>query len=268
MSTARLKSVNLPSGAVVTLRPMHAEELNLVARMAGGAQKRVNKERYDGLINVLQNCTVAVESQGPFKSFTWVQSTDGDQMVGIFALRSLTFGTTYPMKAKCEHCGAKYDATPTLLPTEEGGDLTVIPMSDEAKAALANGTCVLAPFVLPSGTTVEARLIAGPQRKEATKLIEELAADPIIAGIRARVVKMTLPDGTPVEPLDLTKAVRSMEAVDVPAFKDYIADVDGGLDDYFPLTCTECGEENEESPMAFFGEGAFWGLSQKRRKPR
>jgi hypothetical protein len=236
--------------------------------MAGGAQKRVNKERYDGLINVLQNCTVSVESQGPFKDFKWAQSPDGDQMTGIFALRALTFGTTYPMKAQCEHCGAKYDALPTLLCKEEGGDLTVIPMGDEAKAALSNGTSVLAPFTLPSGTVVECRLIAGPQRKEATKLIEELASDPIIAGLRARIVKMTLPDGTAVEPLDLTRAVRSMDAADVPAFKDYLADVDGGLDDYFATTCTECGEENEANPMSFFGEGAFLGLSQKRRKTR
>lgn len=241
--------------------------MNLVAKMGGGG-KRVNAERYDGLVRVLQNCTVSVEKHGPFKSFSWAQTTDADQMVGIFALRTLTYGSTLKgVKKVCVECEHRWEAEPNLLPIEEGGDLCVFPMGDDALEALA-GAGLMPAHTLPSGVKVVCRVLVGTHRKEAVKLAEELGEDPVIAGIRARIVKMTTAEGEEVEEGDLTQAVRDLEATDVPALQDYLSEADGGLDDTFPIECPKCGAENDERPAPFIVAPGFWGFSQKRRKPR
>lgn len=266
MST-RTKQVTLPSGAVVTLRPLRAEELNLVAKMGQTGTKRANTERYDGLVRALQNCTVAVDNHGPFNAFTWAVSSDADQMAGIFALRALTFGATIEHKLECSECGHKWTAGPRLTPTSEGGDLRVFPTSDDGRRALG-GDGLLPPLKLPSGAVVVCRMLSGQARKEAAKLLEELGGDPIIAGLRARIVKFTTASGEEVETNDLTQAVRDMEAIDVPALQEYVSEADGGVDDWFPIECPECGEENEVRSAPFLGAAAFWGFRGSRQKRR
>lgn len=268
MSTTRLKSVKLPSGASVVLRPLRAEELNLVVNMATNSGKRVSTERYESLLRVLQNCTVSVENPGPFTDFTWAKTGDGDQFAGLFALRALTFGNTYPVTRECDDCGATFTANPSFLSTEDGGDLRVFAMHTDACAALGQPMPHLPPFTLPSGATVVCRIIAGPARKEATKIVEELKSDPFIASLRSRIVTMTDADGGAVEPNDLTRAVRQMEATDLQAMQDYLTEMDGGIDDYFPLACTSCGHVNEEATAPFVFQADFWGIPRKRRSQR
>lgn len=267
MSTTRLKSVSLPSGAVVTLRPLKVEEISLVASMGNNTSKRANTERFDSLVRVLQNCTVSVENHGPFTAFTWAKTGDGDQFAGVFALRALSFGNTMPMTKVCEACGEKFEATPSFLPTDEGGDLRVFPMPADARASLS-GTCHLPPFTLPSGAVIVCRVMAGAARKEAMRLAEDFKADPLMSGLRGRIVSMTTADGVAVEPNDLTKAIRDLEATDIPAFHEYVSEMDGGVDDYMPLECEHCGHVNEEPTSPFFVRADFWGIPQNRRRAR
>ena len=267
MSTARLKSVSLPSGAVVTLRPLRVEEISLVASMGSNTSKRANTERFDSLVRVLQNCTVSVEDNGPFAAFTWAKTNDGDQFAGIFALRALSFGNTMPMVKPCEACGEKFDATPSFLPTDEGGDLRVFPMPAEARAALGD-SCLLPPFTLPSGAVIVCRVMAGAARKEALKIAEGFKDDPLMGGLRGRIVSMTTADGAEVSPNDLTRAVRNLDAADIGPFQDYVTEMDGGVDDDMPLECTHCGHVNEEPTGPFYMRADFWGIPQSRRRAR
>lgn len=267
MSSTRTSLVALPSGAVVTLRPLRAEELNLITKMGSRGAKRANTERYDGLVRALQNCTLAVDSPGPFATFSWSATSDADQMAGIFALRALTFGATIDHKMECDECDHRWVAAPRLTPKSDGGDLSIVPTSDEGRQALA-GAGRLPPFKLPSGALVVCRMLAGAARKEVSKVLEELGDDPIIAGLSSRIVGMTTASGDEVEANDLPRAIRDMDAADVPELQDYLSTVDGGVDDWFPVECPECGCVNEVRTFPFLGAAAFWGFRGSSRKRR
>ena len=189
-------------------------------------------------MRALQNCTLAVDSPDRSPRSRGRRPPTPTRWTGIFALRALTFGATIDHKMECDECDHRWVAAPRLTPKSDGGDLSIVPHLRRG-AAGARGRWSSAAVQAAERAPVVCRMLAGLRaRKQGPR---GLGDDPIIAGLSSRIVGMTTASGDEVEANDLPRAIRDMDAADVPELQDYLSTVDGGVDDWFPVECPECG---------------------------
>jgi hypothetical protein len=136
----RTDSVILPSGAVVELRSVSIADENRLAQ----ANKSRKKGAPNGLVEVLNRCTIRVVEPGPYPFLQaegrpdWDKMLRGDFWWSLLELRALSYkdGEKFEMMFRCrgETCRHKWEEQ-----IEIRKDLPMVPLSEEGRERVRAG---------------------------------------------------------------------------------------------------------------------------------
>lgn len=228
-------NIELPIGLVdeegnivrdVTFREITGEEEDILASDRMPVLQRMNA--------LLSNCIVQIGSgMEPKKAV--LDMTSGDRMAMIIAIRALSLGARYDMKAKCPHCAAEFKFTVDM------SELDVNEPSDPKRRVYE--------VQLPPGgkyKVVKWHVMTGADEIELERLRSKSKDSPMTALIAVRVrevdgQKLSLSSaGGRKKMMSLLKSLRLRDRV---ALRASFEEHEGSLDMDFEYDCPECGKE-------------------------
>jgi len=182
----------------------------------------------------------------------------GDTNVIMVAYRITGYGPNYSVEVECPNCGEKNERTFNL------SEMPLIPLGAEPIAEGVNKF----EFMLPiSKRRVYFKLLTKREDKQVTEIVDasKKATDGIERNVTARLFASIISINDEEDRTKLRMLIDTMPAGDSLALREYIQDVEPGIDLYGELECKNCGEKREvEVPLS---ASFFWpGLVRKSRR--
>lgn len=173
---------------------------------------------------------------------------EGDRNAILIALRITGYGADYQAKITCPECDAKF---------ENEFSLSGLTIKRGLPPSYPNVN--LFDFVLPSGATVQFRLLDGATSAEISKGNDQrkkTLKTKVETVITSRLLHAIVSINGNADKQHIAYAVQNMSARDSRALRNYIDEVEPGIDMKQWAKCPECGEQSEVSvPL---GLNFFW----------
>lgn len=267
----RQETFTLPSKVRIEMRQAMLAEENHIAGIAKGNGGSVDQ----GLMDVLDKCTVGIVDQGPYEFLTvggkanWKQMIRGDMFSALVQLRSITYrdGHELEFDQRCANkgCNKKFAVSVNLFE-----DLLWQDMPESSLEKLKNGELFAVEI---DGRTVHYTLAFGKTEETYNLLSEQNPNREMSCGLRSRIVKI---DGLePYQFLDWldgrngeSTEFSGLSSQDGEDLREAFDVVEGGIDLGVEVRCPKCGGVYDINvPFSvFFLPGR--GISLRRRKAR
>lgn len=205
--------VELPSGAVVEIRGMKTQEMDILAN------RKAMKDG-DGINDIAKNCIVSSEN------FDYDNALQGDRYAIMVNIRRITYPGPYMFDVSCPVC-------------ETNGHFKVDLNSLEIKK-LNDRPIKELKFTFPrSKYEITYHLPTGKEEREILKLRKNHPNDLLSLSLMCNIDKV---EGMPIKTLEWFK---NLDAYDVIAFKDELEEVNCGIETGIDLCCDSCGSDFE-----------------------
>jgi len=253
-----------PSGMVYRIRPMKVKEQNALA-------DRAKMRSGVALSQILDACLLGVDDPGVYAGWgiedgarlNPLKLLQGDRFHMLVNLRKISVkdGKNYEIPATCTECGEKDQSNAVDLDA-----LTVQELPKASRAILESGDNKFAFGLEVAKRTCWFKLATGEDELKFAKIQHQQRQKLSSAALRMRVLEV---EG--VKGVDLPKWIESeMYTQDAEALRDYMDQVDCGVDTTIDVACPSCGETYDfDIP---FGDSRFLipavGISKRARMRR
>jgi hypothetical protein len=180
----------------------------------------------------------------------------GDRNAVLIAIRNSSYGSEYPVEMQCQACDAKFDHTFDM------GRLSIVQLSADP---VATGTNAFR-FVLPkSRREVIFKLMTGRDVADLSKIVAQMrkaniAENSVTLELHHQLLSI---DGEE-DRTKLLRLVENMHAQDSLALRDYMQDINPGIDMFQEMTCPSCETAQEvDVPL---GVEFFWPARRRRKR--
>jgi hypothetical protein len=205
--------IELPSGAVVEIRGMKTQEMDILAN------RKAMKDG-DGINDIAKNCIVNSED------FDYDNALQGDRYAIMVNIRRITYPGPYMFDVGCPVCETtghfKVDLSTLPIKKLDGRPAT------ELKITLPRSKHELT-YHLPTGK----------EEREILKLRKNHPNDLLSLSMMTNIDKV---EGLQFKSLDWFK---NLDAYDVMSFKDELEENNCGIETSLQLCCDSCGAEFE-----------------------
>jgi len=250
--------VRLPSGGIVYPMdsPLHTTELEIYHLTARGEDVLTSRSLLKRGVVVDRLIQGAIVNR-------LVNVDDmilGDKNAVMVAYRITGYGSSYSVMTECPECEEK---------SEQIFDLSKMPIVGLGTDPISEGSNRFA-FELPiTKKKVHFRLLTGRDDKEVTAIIEsgKRAKDEVEKNVTARLFTNIVSVEGDEDRGKIRNFVDLMPAGDSLALRNYIADIEPGIDMIGTMVCPKCGATNDvDCPM---GIDFFWpGWRRTKRRSR
>jgi len=228
--------VPLPSKGVVydLSNPLHNEEEVEIKAMTAKEEDLLTSQA------LIKNGTVLsklLESCILNKTINAGSLLTGDRNAVLTALRISGYGPEYNVRVSCPECDEEF---------EHSFDLSRIPIKPLTAKPVERNTNIFS-FSLPSGKTVYFRLLTGDDELELSKRTagRKKVATQIEKNVTGRLLMSILQIDNEKDPQKLAYMVQNMPVRDSKALRDYIDEIEPGMDMRQELDCEYCGSRSE-----------------------
>lgn len=180
----------------------------------------------------------------------------GDRNAVLIAIRNCSYGSEYPVEMQCQACDNKFEHT---------FDMGRLPITQLSVDPIVNGTNAFR-YVLPkSRREVIFKLMTGRDVTDLSKITAQMKKANIADNnVTLELHHMILSIDGEEDRTKLLRLVENMHAQDSLSLRDYIQDINPGVDMYQEMTCPSCDTVQEvDVPL---GVEFFWPARRRRKR--